>query len=805
MPPPLIIPDLVRLSQLQAQFLFNTTLNIKYTQHIELVAQSSSERRKVRKEEQWVKQRKLGEGGFGAVYLQKCIKGDKQDQLRAVKRIKKQGYANYHRELEAIALFSQLKYEQCFVRSYGWYDNDDYIYIAMEYLPNGDLSNCIKEPLPENECKLIVAQLLEGLSFMHEHGFAHRDLKPQNVLVVHKPPRRWWVKLADFGISKRAADGQSELRTKAGTPAYAAPEVFGIIQTDSYTSAVDMWSLGVIAYRVLTGETMFRDAIFRDPSRLIKYVGGTLKFPVEALQTKEISPEGCQAIEKMIAAKPENRPSAAECLNETWLLGVMESSPVEESRDVVSVLSEETIGPSSSGETEITYDSEPSARWTTISPPLSKTTFVSELEPSARWTTIAPGDMNAIVGKPSARNATTNSQPQPQPKRVSIAGSSRQLADRIKSAQITQAGRSVSPSAPQLPPRDVASTEMLSTLPMYMYDRVQDREGLQPGTKLVPNRPPNPSMEERDRGNAPKARDRHHRDPSDPKLRTQNQPAPFSQRAAQDENNFPNRYGRIKSDMRPLPLQGQIVPPSSSYQPAYDSSERGQALRLARVHGNKDIIAILEGQDIDPNSAADDYFGNILQEAVSYGNTFIVKTLLEKGADVNAEGGHYGTSLQASLVCDNPEVISLIMSYNPNVHSQSGKKYGNCLTAAASRGNLQAVTILLSLGCDPNLGAGDYGNPLHAAAYAGSSEVVYALLMHNADVNVRGGVYGTPLQAAAAKGHEQIVNILLGSGADPSLQGGEYGSALNAARQFGHSNIEKLLVENGALRGAIGT
>lgn len=107
--PPSLIPDLVRLSELRAEFLSDTALNLKYTQHVELVAANAAERRKVRKVEQWVKQKKLGEGGFGLVYVQKCIVGEKKDQLRAVKRIKKQDSINYNRELEAIALFSQLK------------------------------------------------------------------------------------------------------------------------------------------------------------------------------------------------------------------------------------------------------------------------------------------------------------------------------------------------------------------------------------------------------------------------------------------------------------------------------------------------------------------------------------------------------------------------------------------------------------------------------------------------------------------------------------------------------------------------
>lgn len=52
------------------------------------------------------------------------------------------------------------------------------MFITMEYLPDGDLHKCLNSPLPEDEAQHIVFQILEGLDFMHNNGFAHRDLKP---------------------------------------------------------------------------------------------------------------------------------------------------------------------------------------------------------------------------------------------------------------------------------------------------------------------------------------------------------------------------------------------------------------------------------------------------------------------------------------------------------------------------------------------------------------------------------------------------------------------------------------------------
>jgi serine/threonine protein kinase len=135
---------------------------------------------------------------------------------------------------------------------------------------------------------------------------------------VYKGPD-WWVKIADFGISKRATEGLTALRTQIGSPAFAAPEVLGIVPTgnetdDSYTNAVDIWSLGVITFLILTGETLFSN-----PRRLGRYVSGSFQFPSDVLTTNEVSEHGCDFVKRLMAAKSEDRLRAKECLEHPWL------------------------------------------------------------------------------------------------------------------------------------------------------------------------------------------------------------------------------------------------------------------------------------------------------------------------------------------------------------------------------------------------------------------------------------------------------------------------------------------------------
>jgi ankyrin repeat protein len=188
---------------------------------------------------------------------------------------------------------------------------------------------------------------------------------------------------------------------------------------------------------------------------------------------------------------------------------------------------------------------------------------------------------------------------------------------------------------------------------------------------------------------------------------------------------------------------------------------------------------------------------SLLYKATEQGNGAVVVALLDKGADVNAQGGRYSNALQAASLNSYKEIATLLLDKGANVNAQGGH-YGNALQAASACGHKEMATLLLDKGADVNAQGGPYSNALQAALAGGYKEVATLLLDKGADVNAQGGHYGNTLQAASAGGHKEVATLLLDKGADVNAQGGPYGNALQAASYNGHKEIVMLLLDKGA-------
>ncbi|MBA2461344.1 MAG: serine/threonine protein kinase [Actinobacteria bacterium] len=189
----------------------------------------------------------LGIGAMGSVWLGEDAELGRQVAVKLLGR--NPDRARFEREAHAAAALGHPH----ICRLYDYGQADDEPYIVLEYLPGGSLEERLAraEPLPDEEAMRIARGLSGALAHAHERGVVHRDLKPSNVLFDAEGR----AKIADFGIARLGgADTLTEAGTILGTAAYISPEQAA---GEPATAASDVYSWGVILFRMLTGKLPF--------------------------------------------------------------------------------------------------------------------------------------------------------------------------------------------------------------------------------------------------------------------------------------------------------------------------------------------------------------------------------------------------------------------------------------------------------------------------------------------------------------------------------------------------------------------
>ncbi|KAK6455842.1 kinase-like domain-containing protein [Scheffersomyces xylosifermentans] len=206
-----------------------------------------------------------------------------------------------------------------------FYEDLDNYYIVMELVPGGDLMDFVAAngAIGEDATQVITKQILEGIAYVHKLGISHRDLKPDNILIMQDDPIL--VKITDFGLAK-FSDNSTFMKTFCGTLAYVAPEVitgkYESSQGDSskrnYSSLVDIWSLGCLVYVLLTSHLPFNGKTQAQMFQKIKKG----EFHEAPLNSYEISRDGRDFLECCLQVNPRLRITAEEALRHKWLRDV---------------------------------------------------------------------------------------------------------------------------------------------------------------------------------------------------------------------------------------------------------------------------------------------------------------------------------------------------------------------------------------------------------------------------------------------------------------------------------------------------
>eukprot|EP00931_Biecheleriopsis_adriatica_P068273 TRINITY_DN4224_c0_g1_i3.p1 TRINITY_DN4224_c0_g1~~TRINITY_DN4224_c0_g1_i3.p1 ORF type:complete len:703 (+),score=103.97 TRINITY_DN4224_c0_g1_i3:30-2138(+) len=214
-------------------------------------------------------------------------------------------------------------------------------YVIMERAGGCDLYECLtgapEKRLPPNEAKDVMRELLNAVAELHGHGFIHKDLKLENVMLNRAGPKcpshirrslatspGAGVKLIDFDTVEEWTPESPKAKHVLGTDQYIAPEAY----EGMYSPLSDVFAVGVIAYRLLTGTFPYNGRLFDDKpgenwvgSPKMREIRGKLcdarvsfRHPVF-----ETEPGGQYLIQRMLAVREQDRPDARECLNDPWL------------------------------------------------------------------------------------------------------------------------------------------------------------------------------------------------------------------------------------------------------------------------------------------------------------------------------------------------------------------------------------------------------------------------------------------------------------------------------------------------------
>jgi serine/threonine protein kinase len=192
------------------------------------------------------------------------------------------------------------------------YEDEDRVYLVLEYVEGGDLFTRIindEESFTEKISSVLICKLLVALAYMHKQGFVHRDLKLENILV--KPDEHQLdVKIADFGFATEL--NSADLSICCGSPGYVAPE---ILRRQKYGSNADVFGVGVILYILLSKTSPFfgrcvEETLAKNRDCQINFNDGVWA---------SISDDAKSFISQLTERNPRTRPSAAEALEHRWI------------------------------------------------------------------------------------------------------------------------------------------------------------------------------------------------------------------------------------------------------------------------------------------------------------------------------------------------------------------------------------------------------------------------------------------------------------------------------------------------------
>jgi tRNA A-37 threonylcarbamoyl transferase component Bud32 len=252
----------------------------------------------------------IGRGAMGMVYKAKDPKLNRVTAIKTISFVEdfdpdeiREVKESFLLEAETVAKLSHPN----IVTIYDVGEEFDLLYIAMEYLGERNLDPyCKKENLlPIRSTIDIVAQIADAISYAHQNGIVHRDIKPANIMVLSDNK----IMVTDFGIARSMTSTRTKPGIVKGTPLFMSPEQIAGRKVDGRS---DIFSLGIIFYKLLTGEFPFTANDFTS----LMYKITTEKHDSPKKYNPKIFPACEQIIDKSLEKEPNRRYQHAEAMVE---------------------------------------------------------------------------------------------------------------------------------------------------------------------------------------------------------------------------------------------------------------------------------------------------------------------------------------------------------------------------------------------------------------------------------------------------------------------------------------------------------
>jgi len=260
---------------------------------------------------QYERKHQISNGAFSSVFCVK-LRGKRNNILYAAKYLKAHTDAA-DREVQVLRRLQKsqhvLKFIECFRCEF-------HTIIITEYLSGGDLFERLSKPeykLTEAKCQSFMRQILRGMEFIHDADIVHLDIKPFNILFSNKD-KDFGLKIIDFGLAQRLeAGGSIKLKKMQGTLEFMSPEV---MNCESASTMSDMWSVGVVAYMLVSGgvSPFYSGSRFRTMARSL-----SCEFDLTIPELDHTSPEAKALVGSLLVTDPNKRLTATQSLNHPWL------------------------------------------------------------------------------------------------------------------------------------------------------------------------------------------------------------------------------------------------------------------------------------------------------------------------------------------------------------------------------------------------------------------------------------------------------------------------------------------------------